>query len=289
VTSNAQGSSTIQIDATTHASSRRRFMPYGEIRGTQPAGWSGTKTFVGGTADSSGLIHLGAREYDATAGRFISVDPILDPSDPQQWSAYTYANANPTTFADPTGEIYSDFLEDDLCGDGSTFSCLANDRYASTPSVGPYTPPGVLDQIAAALVCTATVICRIAQTVYTGIHAYDVCTTSPASFECLEASIDVAIMGKSGALRGLTDRYDGPARTGTRTRSTPSSGNHGGDVTPDELDLIKTPKPKTTPSAGPGKTSTVCPLHSFDAATQVLMADGTTKPIRGRRSITWSV
>jgi RHS repeat-associated protein len=53
--------------------------------------------------DNTGLTHLGAREYDPTTGRFITVDPIMDLTDPQQWNAYGYANNNPTTFSDPSG------------------------------------------------------------------------------------------------------------------------------------------------------------------------------------------
>nr|WP_117212992.1 RHS repeat-associated core domain-containing protein [Allorhizocola rhizosphaerae] len=77
--------------------------PYGEDRGTQPTGWMGSKGYVGGTKDPSGYVHLSAREYDPSLGRFISVDPIMDLADPQQWNAYTYANSNPTTFSDPSG------------------------------------------------------------------------------------------------------------------------------------------------------------------------------------------
>jgi Pretoxin HINT domain len=46
---------------------------------------------------------LGAREYDPTTGRFISVDPLMDLADPQQWNAYTYSGNNPVTFSDPSG------------------------------------------------------------------------------------------------------------------------------------------------------------------------------------------
>jgi RHS repeat-associated protein len=87
--------------------------PFGNPRGTQPAIWPDEKGFVGGTLDAStGLTHLGAREYDPAAGRFISVDPILDPADPQQMNAYAYANNNPTSMSDPDGLKY---CSDDQC------------------------------------------------------------------------------------------------------------------------------------------------------------------------------
>ncbi|MEU6180786.1 polymorphic toxin-type HINT domain-containing protein [Streptomyces coeruleorubidus] len=61
--------------------------------------------FVGGVDDSesTGLQHLGAREYDPAAGRFVSVDPLLTPGDPQAFNAYAYSNNNPMTFSDPDG------------------------------------------------------------------------------------------------------------------------------------------------------------------------------------------
>lgn len=37
-------------------------------------------------------------------GRFISVDPVMDLADPNQWNAYAYANNSPVSHADPTGE-----------------------------------------------------------------------------------------------------------------------------------------------------------------------------------------
>jgi hypothetical protein len=41
--------------------------------------------------------------YDPTLGKFISVDPVMDLADPQQWNAYSYSNNNPITWSDPTG------------------------------------------------------------------------------------------------------------------------------------------------------------------------------------------
>jgi RHS repeat-associated protein len=67
--------------------------------------WTGTKSFVGGDQDPTGLIHEGAREYDALLGRFTSLDPIFDASDPQSWNGYAYADNNPVINLDPTGTI----------------------------------------------------------------------------------------------------------------------------------------------------------------------------------------
>ncbi|WP_422772346.1 polymorphic toxin-type HINT domain-containing protein [Plantactinospora sp. WMMC1484] len=89
----------------------RRSTPFGGPRGVQPpaGSWPTEKGFVGGTQDSStGLTHLGAREYDPTIGRFISVDPVQDLTDPQQWNGYTYANNDPVTRSDPTGLLPDD-------------------------------------------------------------------------------------------------------------------------------------------------------------------------------------
>ncbi|MEU6964998.1 RHS repeat-associated core domain-containing protein [Streptomyces chrestomyceticus] len=84
---------------------QRRTTPFGSPRGTAPKTWPGTKGFVGGTDDTgdTGLVHLGAREYDPAIGRFLSVDPVMDLADPQQINGYTYGNNNPATSPDPTG------------------------------------------------------------------------------------------------------------------------------------------------------------------------------------------
>ena len=86
--------------------SYRRTTPFGSPRGAQPADgdWYGEKGFVGGTVDkSTGLTHLGAREYDPAIGRFISVDPLIDYADPQQMHGFAYANNSPVSFTDPDG------------------------------------------------------------------------------------------------------------------------------------------------------------------------------------------
>ncbi|MFC5253543.1 polymorphic toxin-type HINT domain-containing protein [Streptomyces nigrescens] len=104
------GTGQLAINAADQTLTQRRQLPFGGPRGTKPANWPGTKGYVGGTDDTAdtGLTHLGAREYDPETGRFLSVDPVLDPADPQQINGYTYGNNNPLTFSDPTGQLFAD-------------------------------------------------------------------------------------------------------------------------------------------------------------------------------------
>jgi RHS repeat-associated protein len=101
-----QETAQVAVDAASQQVTKRRQAPFGAPRGA-PVPWVGDKGFVGGTTDAStGLTHLGARQYDPLLGRFVSVDPIMDTSDAQQMHGYTYSNNNPVTFADPTGMLF---------------------------------------------------------------------------------------------------------------------------------------------------------------------------------------
>lgn len=88
--------------------------PFGGQRGTAPTGWVGLKGFVGGTKDATGLVRLGARDYDPVLNRFATVDPVQVLTDPLQWNPYLYADNNPVTASDPSG-MFADF------GDGYTY------------------------------------------------------------------------------------------------------------------------------------------------------------------------
>ncbi|MFE7096578.1 RHS repeat domain-containing protein [Streptomyces erythrochromogenes] len=92
------------------AITRRKQHIFGGQRTAQPSHWPGGKGFVGGAMDTTGLTHLGAREYDPTLGRFISVDPIVDMTDPQQMHGYTYGNNNPLVYADPDGKFFGSLI-----------------------------------------------------------------------------------------------------------------------------------------------------------------------------------
>ncbi|WP_416979056.1 polymorphic toxin-type HINT domain-containing protein [Streptomyces sp. T028] len=110
--SDHHGTGEVAIDSATGGISRRRFDPFGAERGEKTGVWPGEKGYVGGTIDAqSGLTHLGAREYDAAIGKFISVDPIIDYTQPQQINGYAYANNSPVTHADPSGMIIPECRE----------------------------------------------------------------------------------------------------------------------------------------------------------------------------------
>nr|WP_260408521.1 toxin C-terminal domain-containing protein [Planomonospora venezuelensis] len=100
------GTAQIAINGSTLATTTRRFTTFGAPRGTVPTNWMGERGFIGGTQDAStGLTHLGAREYDPAIGRFISVDPLHGTLEgPQSLNAYTYGINNPVNNADPTGK-----------------------------------------------------------------------------------------------------------------------------------------------------------------------------------------
>ncbi|WP_245180316.1 RHS repeat-associated core domain-containing protein [Streptomyces montanisoli] len=112
-----QGTGDLEIDSQTQAISRRQYTPFGAVR-TSNDDWTGTRGYVGGQQDdTTGLTNLGAREYDPSAGRFLSVDPVLNSSDPESWNAYAYADNNPTTESDPSGEC-----PPDRCGSGIPYA-----------------------------------------------------------------------------------------------------------------------------------------------------------------------
>ncbi|MFJ2257723.1 polymorphic toxin-type HINT domain-containing protein [Streptomyces sp. NPDC087844] len=145
------GTAQLAVDAVTGETQRRRLDPFGNGRDTDSSDlskWVDDKGFVGGTNDeTSGLVRLGAREYDASIGRFVSADPVLNVDNPQQINGYAYGNNNPVTIADPTG----------MCAeiDCPTRPCAQCEN--TTPGVVPG-PPRVSANAAAAGITLAQAI-----------------------------------------------------------------------------------------------------------------------------------
>jgi len=94
-------------DAT--AVTRTSYTPYGQLRGADnlatDRGWLGQvedRVSADGTT-GTGLTYLNARYYDPATSRFISPDPLMNPSDPKTLDPYRYADNNPVVFTDATG------------------------------------------------------------------------------------------------------------------------------------------------------------------------------------------
>lgn len=102
--SDGQNSTQITIAASSLTPTRRRYLPYGGLRGTAALPPGTDRGWIGQNADpTTGLLSLGARYYDPALARFISTDPLSVPDSPQLLNAYSYSANNPITYSDPTG------------------------------------------------------------------------------------------------------------------------------------------------------------------------------------------
>ncbi|MEH1127940.1 RHS repeat domain-containing protein [Micromonospora sp. CPCC 206061] len=117
------------VNGDTLTATVRRYDPFGNPRSASSSGWPDQRGFIGGIDNADvGLTTIGAREYDPTAGRFISADPIANYLNPQQLNGYAYASNNPIAKSDPSG------LYEMACN--ADFGC----KDAGGP--GPNTPAG---------------------------------------------------------------------------------------------------------------------------------------------------
>ncbi|GGL74840.1 hypothetical protein GCM10010129_18270 [Streptomyces fumigatiscleroticus] len=107
--------------------------PFG-VQRDQSAEWRSHQGYIGGDDDSAGgLVHLGAREYDPSTGRFISADPVLDLADPVQMNGYVYCENNPVTYSDPSG-LSSGFDPQDFGAPSSSEMAWANKQMHTSMS-----------------------------------------------------------------------------------------------------------------------------------------------------------
>ena len=100
------GTAGLAMDTTTQQVARQQFKPYGEDRASANATFwpDPTRGYLGAPRDTAtGYTDLGARKYDPKLGRFISADPLLQPTNLNELGGYTYAGDNPITLSDPTG------------------------------------------------------------------------------------------------------------------------------------------------------------------------------------------
>jgi RHS repeat-associated protein len=97
------GNVDVQTDATAGTTKDSYRDPFGNaVTGTGI--WGDGDGFLNHPATATtGLVSLGARFYDPAIGRFVSVDPLLESSDPMQVNGYAYAGNSPITNTDASG------------------------------------------------------------------------------------------------------------------------------------------------------------------------------------------
>ena len=85
------------------------YEPFGTSRSQvqhTPGAPTNLMRFTGELFDvGTGLYHLRARQYDATIGRFLQIDPATPKIADPYVAAYVYVNNRPAVFVDPSGEI----------------------------------------------------------------------------------------------------------------------------------------------------------------------------------------
>ena len=105
-------STSVMSTSTGTFDSSMTFFPFGL---TRTGSVSTDKKFTGQRLDGTGLYYYGARYYDASIGRFISPDTVVQNLyDPQSLNRYTYCVNNPLIYTDPSGSIV-EFANEDTC------------------------------------------------------------------------------------------------------------------------------------------------------------------------------
>ncbi|HEY3607053.1 MAG TPA: RHS repeat-associated core domain-containing protein [Pseudonocardiaceae bacterium] len=101
------GTNQLSIDSVTMNTTRRQMDPYGNQIGTVSGGtWPDQRGFLNNPQNTAtGLVDIGARQYDPATGRFLTTDPLLETAGPQQLNGYTYSANNPVNTSDPTGKM----------------------------------------------------------------------------------------------------------------------------------------------------------------------------------------
>ncbi|WP_309113162.1 polymorphic toxin-type HINT domain-containing protein [Saccharothrix sp.] len=237
------------VDAESLSATHRLLLPFGEERGDVPGAWPGERGFVGGTKDAStGLTHLGAREYDPRTGRFLSVDPVIDEEDPQSLHGYLYANNNPYTYTDPDGLFWSNVLK----------------KVAKVAEVASWVPGPI--GTAAGLVGAAAYAATGNKGKALEMAAGAAANLVPGGKLLMKAGMAAAkAVGKAGAKAGAKGAV-AAAKTGKAVAKA-AKGTAKGAKT------AATRTGRTVKRANPRG------CNSFTADTPVLMADGTRKPI----------
>ncbi|WP_437014106.1 polymorphic toxin-type HINT domain-containing protein [Streptomyces sp. enrichment culture] len=296
IASDHHGTGELAIDAATGAVSQRRFDPYGVERGERTGTWPGEKGFIGGTIDAStGLTHLGAREYDPTIGKFISIDPIIEHTQPQQINGYAYANNSPVTHADPSGMALPECLQGLIeCRGGLPVSWTEKDPVQKAQSDHDQASWDV--QVAQSQQSSAKqriksagkALVKIVRDIL-GVDAALDCISTGDIGSCGETLLNIAGSFAGGLAGKILAKYGAPWNWAKGVKLAKRVVGLAGELIGGVKDYFKATKTlakaKDGLAAARAKLTAVLnkqkktECHSFLPGTKVLLADGSTKPI----------
>ncbi|MET9108559.1 restriction endonuclease fold toxin, partial [Streptomyces zhihengii] len=301
------GTGEVAVEAVTGTVSQRRFDPFGVDRGSATGTWPGEKGFVGGTIDkSTGLTHIGAREYDNAIGRFISVDPLIDVMQPQQVNGYAYANNTPVTHADPSGMAIPECMQGLIeCRGGLPVSGGKSDpvKTASNNVTGASNVlAGAQGQQSAAkqrIKSAGKALVKIARDIL-GVDAALDCVSSGDMGACGETLLNIAGSFAGGLAGKILAKYGAPWNWAKGARLAKRVVGLVGDLVGGVKDLWKANKAVDKAADGLSKAKDALAAakkkaaaarknsaescltegnHSFLPGTLVLLGDGSTRPI----------
>ena len=290
-----QDSAQIAVVAGTGLLDRTYYDPYGEIRSLSlpPLTEHG---FLGKTKDpSTGLNALGARYYDASLGRFLSVDPASDQRSAQAANPYGYAANNPLLYKDPTGLWSISGAWNKVKETASDVGDWANENKGLLTDVA----VGIGAGIAIGAVCATGVGCLLLAGAAAGAlgaaagYGVDVAENkTDFSWSGLGAKVGIgAAAGLAGAgaskllgagAKALAGTTAGKAITGAANRLGKTVANTArgaaNKVGGNKIAGAAKAAANRARNAlrGGGKS---CKINSFTPDTPVLLADGTRKPI----------
>ncbi|UWZ34801.1 hypothetical protein Drose_26920 [Dactylosporangium roseum] len=288
-----QASANLTVNTTTGAVQRRWYTPYGADRATQGT-WPTDRGFLNKqTNTSTGLLDVGAREYDPDLGTFISPDPFVALDSPTTFNAYAYAGHNPITHSDPSGLSWWGNLQEYLVGlgDGLNPFNVANETVEGINQV--VEDPGrVVDDFNAevdrwepeygplAPGCVVVGHCQVIEDLKNGDYyeaGYGTAGVILFTAEVVAAVLSPAA-GGLGAFRLMAAAAKAVTKVAKSTAK--AAGKAAKAATKAAEDAVKVGKNAAKAGANAGESADVpIKCHSFDPSTPILMANGSTKAI----------
>ncbi len=245
-----------------------------------------------------------AREYDAAIGKFISVDPVIDYTQPQQINGYAYANNSPVTHADPSGMIIPECREGliECRGGVPYFPKTETEKAQSDVDQASRNVTQAQGQQSAAkqrIKSAGKALVKIARDIL-GVDAALDCISTGDVGACGETLLNIAGSFAGGLAGKILAKYGAPWNWAKGIKLAKRVTGLVGDLIGGAKSLWKANKAVGKARAGLAKatdkladarkkaaealkkrkkTAEEPECHSFLSGTKVLLADGTTKPI----------